>query len=103
MPVGSTAKHFARVQFGGTMRKSIGDNMIPKDWSFEQGLDLVKKASFDGTELLLGGGAWFQMSTTDAEVRELRRKVESAGLVVSNVSTGLHWKSPLSARDPKVQ
>src|SRR5204862_7098524 len=39
----------------------------------------------------------------DGEVRELRRRVENAGLVVSNVSTGLHWASPLSARDPKVR
>src|SRR5204863_2901225 len=39
----------------------------------------------------------------DSEVRELRRKVEDAGLVVSNVSTGLHWASPLSSRDPKVR
>src|SRR6266581_2535882 len=83
------------------MKKSIGDNMIPKDWAFERGLDLVKKSGFDGIELWLGDVPWFQMTTTDAEVRELRRKVENAGLVVSNVSTGLHWASPLSARDPR--
>src|SRR2546426_5863720 len=85
------------------MKKSIGDNMIPKGWSFEQGLELVKKAGFDGIELWLGDVPWFQISTTDAEVQELRRKVENAGLVVSNVSTGLHWQSPISARDPKVR
>jgi sugar phosphate isomerase/epimerase len=49
------------------MKKSIGDNMIPKGWSFEQGLDLVKKAGYDGIELWLGDVPWFQMSTTDAE------------------------------------
>jgi len=87
----------------GEMKKSIGDNMIPKGWSFEQGLELVKKSGFDGIELWLGDVPWFQMSTTDAEVQELRRKVENAGLVVSNVSTGLHWQSPISARDPKVR
>src|SRR5437773_10816252 len=80
------------------MKKSIGDNMIPKDWAFERGLDLVKKSGFDGIELWLGDVPWFQMTTTDAEVRELGRKVENAGLVVSNVSTGLHWASPLSAQ-----
>ena len=42
------------------------------------------------------------MSTTDAQVKDLRLQVENAGLVVSNVSTGLHHYSPLSARDPKV-
>jgi len=85
------------------MKKSIGDNMIPKGWSFEQGLELVKKAGYEGIELWLGDVPWFQMETTDALVSALRRKVESAGLVVSNVSTGLHWETPLSARDPKVR
>jgi L-ribulose-5-phosphate 3-epimerase len=85
------------------MKKSIGDNEIPKGWSFERGLELIKKAGFDGVELWIGDVPWFQMSTTDAEVLDLRRKVENAGLVVSNVSTGLHWRHPLSARDPKVR
>src|SRR4029077_19021525 len=85
------------------MKKSIGDNMIPKSWTFEQGLELVRKAGYDGIELWLGDVPWFQMNTSDAQVGELRRKVESAGLVVSNVSTGLHWDTPLSARDPKVR
>src|SRR5881392_4280714 len=77
--------------------------MIPKGWSFEQGLELVRKAGYDGIELWLGHVPWLQMGTTDAQVSELRRKVENAGLVVSNVSTGLHWASPLSSRDPKVR
>ena len=85
------------------MKKSIGDNMIPKDWGFERGLELVKRAGYDGIELWLGEMPWFQMSTSDADVRDLRRKVESVGLVVSNVSTGLHWGSPLSARDPTIR
>src|SRR5258708_370168 len=85
------------------MKKSIGDNMIPKGWSFEQGLDLVKKAGFDGIELWLGDVPWFQMDTTDAAVRDLRRRVENAGLIVSNVSTGLLWETPLSARDPNIR
>src|ERR1700730_11168799 len=85
------------------MKKSIGDNMIPKGWTFEQGLELVKKAGYDGVELWLGDVPWFHMNTTDAAVTELRRKVEDAGLVVSNVSTGLHWETPLSSRDPKIR
>ena len=84
------------------MKKAIGDNMIPRNWSLARGLELVKKAGYDGIELWLGEMPWFQMATGDAAVRELRRAVEGAGLVVSNVSTGLHWATPLSARDPKV-
>lgn len=85
------------------MKKAIGDNMIRREWGLERGLRLVKDAGFDGIELWLGDMPWFQMTTTDADVRALRRKVEDAGLVVSNVSTGLHWASPLSARDPKIR
>src|SRR5438445_13667403 len=85
------------------MKKAIGDNMIAKEWGSEKGLELVKQAGFDGIELWLGDVPWFQLSTVDSAVRELRRKVEDAGLVVSNVSTGLHWASPLSSRDPKVR
>ena len=85
------------------MKKSIGDNMIPREWGLDRGLDLVKKSGYDGIELWLGDRPWFEMATTDAQVRDLRRSIENAGLVVSNVSTGLHWASPLSARDPKVQ
>jgi hexulose-6-phosphate isomerase len=85
------------------MRKSIGDNMIPKEWGIDRGLELVKKSGYDGIELWLGDRPWFEMGTSDTAVRDLRRRIESAGLVVSNVSTGLHWASPLSARDPKVQ
>ena len=77
--------------------------MIPKDWGFEKGLELIKRAGYDGVELWLGDMPWFQMNTTDGDVQELRRKVVNAGLVVSNVSTGLHWASPLSARDPQVR
>src|SRR6266576_461248 len=67
------------------MKKAIGDNMIRKEWGFEKGLDLVKQAGFDGIELWLGDVPWFQLTTADAEVRELRRKIEIAGLVTEEV------------------
>src|SRR5215470_16897673 len=85
------------------MKKSIGDNLIPKGWSFETGLDLIKKAGFDGVELWLGETPWFQMKTTDAQLGELKRQVGNAGLVVSNISNSLDPEFPLSAGDPKVR
>src|SRR5437667_453494 len=85
------------------MKKSIGDNMFLKEWGFDKGLALVKKAGYDGIELWLGATPWFRLDTTDAQVRELRRKVDDAGLVVSNVSNSLDWDRPLSSRDPRVR
>jgi L-ribulose-5-phosphate 3-epimerase len=87
----------------GFVKKSIGDNMIPKGWTFEQGLALIKAAGFDGVELWLGDVPWFTLKSSDADVEALRRKVDNAGLVVSNVSSGQHWTYSLSARDPKVR
>ena len=85
------------------MKKSIGDNMFAKEWGFDKGLALVKKAGYDGVELWLGANDWFQVETKDAEVRALRRKIDDAGLVVSNVSNSLDWDRPLSSRDPGVR
>jgi len=85
------------------MKKSIGDNIIPKGMSFEQGLQLVKRAGYDGIEMWLGAQPWFQMKTSDAEARDLYRKIQDAGLLVSNVSNSLDWDENICARDPRVQ
>jgi hexulose-6-phosphate isomerase len=85
------------------MKKSIGDNLIPKGWTIENGLALIRKAGFDGVDLWLGDKPWFQLDTPDAQVRELRRKVEDAGLIVSNVSNTLDWDVPISSRDPAIR
>src|SRR5260370_41271994 len=85
------------------MKKSIGDNLFAKDWTLEQGLALVKKSGFDGVELWLGDKPWFQVNTSDAEVRALRRKVEDVGLTVSDVANSLDWDENISARDPRIR
>lgn len=83
------------------MKKSIGDNLIPRGTRLEDGLALVKKAGFDGIELWLGDQPWFQLQTSDADLREVYRRVRDAGLVVSNVSNTLDWDQNVSDRDPQ--
>jgi hexulose-6-phosphate isomerase len=85
------------------MKKSIGDNMVPKGWTLAEGLGLIKKATYDGVDLWIGSKPWLQMTTTDAELIQLRRSVEDAGLVVTNVSTELNWDFPISSPDKKVR
>jgi hexulose-6-phosphate isomerase len=82
------------------MKKSIGDNMIPKDMSFEDGLKLVKASGYEGIELWLGARSWFQMGTSDSDLRKLYSKIQNAGLQVSNVSNTLDWDENISDRDP---
>ncbi|MFN7995953.1 MAG: sugar phosphate isomerase/epimerase family protein [Bryobacteraceae bacterium] len=85
------------------MLKAIGDNLIPDGWSFPQGLDLIKKAGFDGVELWLGEKPWFKADTPDAGVRDLARRIKDAGLSVSDVANSLDWDENISARDPRVR
>jgi L-ribulose-5-phosphate 3-epimerase len=85
------------------VKKSIGNNLIPASMTFEQGLALVRKAGYDGIELWLEKSGYFSLATTDAQVRTLLAQVRDHGLEVSNVSTSLHWETPLSARDPHVR
>jgi L-ribulose-5-phosphate 3-epimerase len=82
------------------MKKSIGDNIFPEGMTFEQGLSVLKRAGYEGIELWLGDRQWFQMTTNDSELRELRKKIDDAGLQVSNVSNSLDWEENVSARDP---
>ncbi len=82
------------------MKKSTGDNFFPKGYSFTDGLKLLKQADYQGVELWLGDRPWFQVKTTDAEVRALVRQVEDMGLAISNVSNSLDWDENISDRDP---
>jgi len=82
------------------MKKSIGDNIFPERMSFENGLKLLKRSGYQGIELWLGDRPWFQMATTDAQLREMRQQIEDAGLEISNVSTALDWDENVSSRDP---
>ncbi len=86
---------------GGSVKKSIGDNLIPKGMSLEDGLQLVKRARFDGIEMWLGGQPWFQMTASDADLRGILNKIHDAGLHVSNVSNTLDWEENVSSRDPR--
>jgi L-ribulose-5-phosphate 3-epimerase len=82
------------------MKKSIGDNIFPERMTFGEGLALLKRASFHGVELWLGERPWFQMTTTDAQLREMLRKVQDVGLEVSNISNSLDWDENISSREP---
>lgn len=82
------------------MKKSIGDNIFPKNMTFEQGLQLLNSAGYDGIELWLGERPWFQMDTTDKQLRDLHNQINAAGLKVSDIANSLDWDENVSARDP---
>ncbi|MDQ2947925.1 MAG: sugar phosphate isomerase/epimerase [Acidobacteriota bacterium] len=82
------------------MKKSIGDSIFPHTLTFGQGLQLLKRADYQGIELWLGERPWFQMETTDTQLRQLFSQIRDAGLEVSNISNTLDWDQNICARDP---
>jgi hexulose-6-phosphate isomerase len=82
------------------MKRSTGDNFFPREYSFIDGVRLLKRAGYDGVELWLGERPWFQMKTSDTEVRALLTQIQDAGLAVSNVANALDWDENISDRDP---
>ncbi len=82
------------------MKKSIGDNIFPKNVGFEAGLALLKNTGYDGIELWLGEKPWFQMKSSDTELRALYRKIQDAGLGVSDVANSLDWDENIASREP---
>jgi L-ribulose-5-phosphate 3-epimerase len=85
------------------MKKSIGDNLIPRGLSFDDGIDLIRKAGFNGVELWLGDKPWFQKQTSDADLRTLNRKIRDAGLQISDIANTLDWQENVSSRDPRIR
>lgn len=82
------------------MKKSIGDSIFPHDLTFVQGLQLLKRAGYQGVEMWLGDRPWFQIGTSDVQLRQLFSQIQDAGLEVSNVSNTLDWDQNICARDP---
>jgi L-ribulose-5-phosphate 3-epimerase len=82
------------------MKKSIGDSIFPHTLTFGQGLQLLKRAGYEGIELWLGDRPWFQMGTSDTQLQQLFSQIQDAGLEVSNVSNSLDWDENICARDP---
>lgn len=68
--------------------------------TFEDGLQLLKRARFQGIELWLGDRPWFQMTTSDAQLREMRTKIEDAGLEISHIANSLDWEENVCSREP---
>lgn len=82
------------------MKKSTGDNIFPAGMSFQDGIKLLKQADYEGVELWLGEKPWFQVKTSDAELRQLFAQIQDAGLGVSDIANSLDWDENICMRDP---
>ena len=77
-------------------------------WSFPAGtvkesLELAKAAGFEGVELALSGDGEISLTSTDAELLEIRKTAEALGLELYSLSCGLCWDYRLSDDDPVIR
>jgi L-ribulose-5-phosphate 3-epimerase len=85
------------------MKKAIADNLFAPPMTFTEGLHLAKRAGYEGVELWMGFGSWFQPKTTSADRLTLRHQIHDAGLAVSSIANCLAWTTNVSDRDPAVR
>ena len=77
-------------------------------WSFPQGsikdsLTLAKKAGFEGVELALGAEGELSMTSTESEIKEIKKLADDMGMALYSLSCGLCWDYRLSDDDPALR
>ena len=77
-------------------------------WSFPAGtikdsLTLAKNAGFEGVELALGAEGELSMTSTESEIKEVKKLADGMGLALYSLSCGLCWDYRLSDDDPALR
>lgn len=85
------------------MKKAISIWSFPAEWSLERKLAVAREAGFAGFEIDLTDDGPVGMATSEEDLRAVRRTVESAGLQISGLATGLYWGANAASSDPAVR
>jgi len=83
------------------MKKSISVWSFPFEWSLERKLAVAREAGFEGFEIDLTEQGDVSLSSTPDDLREVRGKIEGAGLQVSGLATGLYWGANAASADER--
>ena len=80
------------------MKTSISTWSFPFDMPLDRQLELAAAAGFKGFEIDLSESGPVNLAGTEADFHAVRRQVESRGLQLSGLATGLYWgANPASA------
>lgn len=85
------------------MKKGINRWSLPADWSIRQCMEAAKEARFEGIELALDETGELSLESDERQVKAIRKMADDIGLELKSLATGLFWRYPLTAGDPKVQ
>jgi hexulose-6-phosphate isomerase len=73
------------------MKKAISIWSFPGEWTLERKLAVAREAGFAGFEIDLTETGPVGLDSAPDPLRAVRRTVESAGLQISGLATGLYW------------
>jgi len=85
------------------MKKAISIWSFPFDWPLERKLAVAREAGFAGFEIDLTDTGPVGMTTSAEDLRAVRRAVESAGLQLSGLATGMYWGANAASADAAVR
>ena len=77
-------------------------------WSFAGGslkdkMELAKKAGFEAIEVAMDEEGEITPSSTEEQVKSVRKTADEIGIEISSLATGLFWKYSLTSGDPEVR
>lgn len=77
-------------------------------WSFgnlsvAESIKLAKDAGFDGIELALNATGEMSLTSTEQEIKEVKKIAEDTGLELYSVACGLYWDNPITDDDPAIR
>jgi L-ribulose-5-phosphate 3-epimerase len=78
----------------GHIKKALQISMLPKQLSYAEQFELVRKVGFDAVE--------GQTVSDEREAQEIKKAADDAKVRIHSVMNMAHWANPLSSSDPAV-
>jgi hexulose-6-phosphate isomerase len=78
----------------GHIKKALQISMLPKQLSYAERFELVRKVGFDAVE--------GQTVSDEGEAQEIKKAADDAQVRIHSVMNMAHWANPLSSSDPAV-
>ena len=83
------------------MKKGASFFSFAEDVNLSEAMDQMKKAGYDGVELVLGGTGELTMDTTDQQLQRIAAMAGDYGLEIPSVGTWLLWANNVVSPDEK--
>lgn len=85
------------------MKKGINVWTMPKEFSIKDQIELAEKAGYQTIELNVAEKHEkeldLSLETTEEELEEIKKLLDSANVKLESISTALHWEYPLTSNE----